>query len=144
MDATLDPTRTVGVTHAPYRGKPAYLAAARAPLPAATASTAGQPRPCTQRTQACDERLRAELAGVDGQVLALSTPPSEVELQALRLSLVQLRALLRPYPDLTSEADELAQRVEGLPSLSANDQAAAHKRMLELLDLLRVQLAAAQ
>ncbi|HEX8953291.1 MAG TPA: hypothetical protein VF945_15660, partial [Polyangia bacterium] len=88
--------------------------------------------------------LRALLAAVDGQLLALSTPPTDVQLAALRLDLAQVEPLLAPYPDMTSERDELAALVDKLPSLSEIDQGTARKRMIELGDLIRVQLAAAQ
>jgi hypothetical protein len=135
------PINTIGHSHEPYRGKPAYLASARPLLP--TVHAPPQPE-CAQRSQKCDDRLRALLASLDGEVLALSTPPTQLELQALQLSLAQIQPLLVPYPDMTSERDELAHLVDVLPSQTEVDQQATRHRMTELSDLLRVQLAAAQ
>jgi hypothetical protein len=134
---------TIGHTHDPYQGKPKYLAAARPMLPT-TSDTAKNPNPCAQRSPACDERLRALLASIDGQILALSTPATEVQLKALSLDVAQAEPLLAAYPDITSERDELADLVDKMPTLSDIDQGAAKKRMVELSDLIRVQLAAAQ
>jgi hypothetical protein len=134
----------VGHSHEPYRGKPKYLAEARPMLPTTSAPKAGADNPCSVRSPQCDERLRAVLASIDGQILALSNPPTQVELQALRLELIQLTPLLAAYPDVAAERQELGETVEKLPSLTPIDQAAARKRLVELSDLIRVQLAAAQ
>ncbi len=131
---------TIGHTHRPYSGKPKYLAEARPMLP----TTSGNANPCATRSAACDERLRAILASIDGQILSLSSPPTDVQLAALRLDIAQAQPLLAPYPDITAERDELAELVDKLPTMKSIDQDAAKKRMLELADLLRVQLAAAQ
>ena len=134
---------TIGHTHEPYAGKPKYLAAARPMLPT-TSAEKGNANPCAQRSPACDERLRALLASIDGQILALSTPATDVQLKALSLDVAQVEPLLAPYSDVTSERDELADLVDKLPSMTEIDQGAAKKRMVELSDLIRVQLAAAQ
>ena len=84
------------------------------------------------------------MAALDGQILALSAPPTELQISALRLQLEQLRPLLAPYSDITSEGDELGGVIDKLPSLSAVDVAAAKRRMTELSDLIRVQLAAGE
>jgi hypothetical protein len=139
----LPPPTGIGHTHVPYRGKPAYLASAR-PLIPTTSTVAGADNPCPVRSRACDERLRALLASLDGQILALSTPPTELQLQAMRLQLLQITPLLTPYPDMAAERDELGVLVEKLPTQTELQQAATRKRMTELTDLLRVQLAAAQ
>jgi hypothetical protein len=136
------PANAVGRSHRPYGGKPQYLASTRPMLPT-TSQAPAQPE-CAQRSEKCDDRLRAVLATVDGQLLALSRPPTELQLQALRLQLDQLRPLLAPYPDMMSEADELNELATRLPSQNDIDQEATKKRMTELSDLLRVQLAAAQ
>ncbi len=137
------PAEAVGRTHTPYRGKPAYLAASRPLYP-----TTSQPQPpqqeCARRSEKCDDRLRATLASIDGQILALSTPPTPVQLQALKLELIELHPLLAPYPDITAERDELAMLVDRLPTQNDVEQAATRRRMKELSDLIRVQLAAAQ
>ncbi len=144
------PVDAPGRTHKPYEGKPQYLASAR-PLQATTSpSQAQQPQQqatepeCTQRSQRCDERLRAVLASIDGQILTLSTPPTPIELQALKLQVEELRPLLGPYPDITAEADELAGLVDQLPSQKESTQTTTKRRLVELADLIRVQLAAAQ
>lgn len=134
---------TIGHTHQPYGGIPKYLAEARPMLPT-TSDKQANTNPCARRSAECDERLRALLASIDGQLLALSTPPTDVQLAALRLDVAQVQPLLAPYPDITSERDELASLVDKLPSLQEVDQGAAKKRMIELADLIRVQLAAAQ
>jgi hypothetical protein len=134
----------VGHSHEPYRGKPKYLAEARPMLPTTSAPKAGAENPCNVRSPECDQRLRAVLASIDGQILALSDPPTQVELQALRLELIQLTPLLSAYPDVAAERQELGEVVEKLPSQTPIDQAAARKRLVELTDLIRVQLAAAQ
>jgi hypothetical protein len=134
----------VGHSHEPYRGKPKYLAEARPMLPTTSAPQPGADNPCNVRSPECDQRLRAVLASIDGQILSLSNPPTQVELQALRLQLIQLTPLLSPYPDVAAERQELGEVVEKLPSLSSIDQATARKRLVELSDLIRVQLAAAQ
>jgi hypothetical protein len=132
--ATLSP---VGQTHEPYRGKPKYLAEAR---PLQPQGKPASDNPCQQRSRACDDRLRAALAAIDGHILAMSTPPTETELAALRLSLDQVGPLLAPYPDIAAEREELGT----LPSASPVDQETKRKRMTELTDLIRIQLAAAQ
>jgi hypothetical protein len=139
------PPGAPGYSHEPYAGKPKYLAEARPlyptnqPQPQATAAN-----PCQKRSRTCDDRLRAVLVSIDGQILALQSPPTDVQLQALRLSLIELTPLLTPYPDMAAERDELGELVEKLPRQSLIDQGATRKRMTELTDLIRVQLAAAQ
>ena len=142
-DEALPPRDAIGQSHAPYGGKPKYLASAR-PMQPTTAPVAPAEPECAKRTQRCDERLRAVLATIDGQILALSNPPTDLQLQTLRLQLAELKPLLAPYPDMQSESDELAAVVDNLPQLSQIDQAPARRRMTELTDLVRVQLAAAQ
>ena len=132
-----------GHSHTPYAGKPKYLASAR-PMQPTTSPVAPAEPDCAKRSQRCDERLRAVLASIDGQILALSNPPTDLQMQTLRLQLAELKPLLAPYPDMQAEADELAAVVENLPPLSDIDQASARRRMTELTDLVRVQLAAAQ
>jgi hypothetical protein len=132
-----------GRTHRPYAGKPKYLAAAR-PLQPTTSAAPGADNPCATRSAGCELRLRAQLAAVDGQILALAAPPTETELQALHASLAELTPLLAAYPDLDSERDELTTMVEKLPTQAPVDQATAKRRMIELTDLLRLQLSAAQ
>ena len=136
-------TGTVGHTHRPYTGKPKYLAEARPLLPT-TSDEKGNENPCAKRSVTCDERLRALLASIDGQILALSSPPTDVQLAALRLDVAQVQPLLAPYSDITAERDELAALVDKMPSLNEIDQGAAKKRLIALADLIRVQLAAAQ
>ncbi|MCA1663746.1 MAG: hypothetical protein LC659_05685, partial [Myxococcales bacterium] len=108
----------VGHSHEPYRGKPKYLAEARPMVPTRSAPKTGADNPCNVRSARCDERLRAVLASIDGQILALSNPPTPVELQALRLQLIQLTPLLSPYPDVAAERQELGDVVEKLPTLT--------------------------
>ena len=133
---------TIGRSHEPYHGKPAYLAEAR---PLVNVNATSEPRnDCVQRSVACDQRLRATLAALDGQLLALSTPPQDVEMQALQLSIVELEPLLAPYPDLMAEQHELVTTVPKLPTQPLAIQSSTRKRLLELSDLLRLQLAAAQ
>ena len=136
----------VGHSHEPYTGKPKYLAESRPLLPTTsdTGPTAGAPNPCQTRTTVCDDRLRAVLASIEAQSLALSNPPTPLEVQSLRLSILQLTPLLTPYPDMLSERDELGQIVEKLPETPAAKQGPLRKRMSDLIDLIRVQLAAAQ
>lgn len=134
---------TVGNTHRPYAGKPKYLAEARPMLPTTSDNKANE-NPCARRSPTCDARLRALLASIDGQLLALSSPPTDVQLAALRLDVAQVQPLLAPYSDVTAERDELAGLVDKLPSMNEVDQGTAKKRMIELADLIRVQLAAAQ
>jgi hypothetical protein len=136
------PAAAIGRSHAPYTGKPKYLAAARPLQP--TTSTPANDNPCARRSQTCEDRLRAVLASLDGQILALSAPPTELQLSALRLQVEQLRPLLAPYSDITSEGDELSGVIDKLPSLRAIDVPAAKRRMTELSDLIRVQLAAGE
>ncbi|MCU1281821.1 MAG: hypothetical protein JWM53_5367 [bacterium] len=138
------PAHAPGYSHTPYAGKPKYLAEAR-PLQATTSrKPPASENPCARRTRTCEDRLRAVLASLDGQILALSTPPTELQVSALRLQVEQLAPLLAAYPDVTSEGDELAATVDKLPSLSAIDAGTARRRLTELSDLIRVQLAAAQ
>jgi len=137
------PPNSPGHSHVPYVGVPKYLAAAR-PLQATTPSVTRTEPACATRSQRCDDRLRAVLATIDGQILALTSPPSETQLAALKLQLVELQPLLAPYPDMMAERDELADLIDKLPTLGDVDQAAAKRRMTELTDLVRVQLAAAQ
>jgi hypothetical protein len=136
------PPNSPGHSHIPYVGVPKYLAAAR-PLQATTSTIKKEPE-CATRSQRCDDRLRAVLATIDGQILAMTRPPSETQLAALKLQLVELQPLLAPYPDMMSERDELASLIDKFPTLSEVDQASARRRMTELTDLVRVQLAAAQ
>lgn len=124
-------------------GRPPYLAAARPLLPTRE-PTAGAPNPCRTRSTECDTRLRALLASLDGQILALQSPPTDLEMQSLRLVVLQLTPLLTPYPDMAAERDELGDLVEKLPTAPPRRQEAIKRRMTEVTDLLRVQLAAAQ
>lgn len=137
------PYDTVGHTHEPYRGRPKYLAEARPMLPE-NQPAAGAPNPCQTRSATCDERLRAVLASIEAQILAMQTPPTALELQSLRLSVLQLTPLLTPYPDMMSERDELGQLIEKLPETPPAQQGAIRNRMTEVTDLLRIQLAGAQ
>jgi hypothetical protein len=138
------PPNAPGVSHAPYQGKPQYLAAAR-PLQATTSAAAAAKAPeCATRSQACEDRLRATLASLDGQILALSAPATELQVSTLRLQAQQLAPLLAAYPDVQAEGDELAATVEKLPAMSAVDVGSARRRLTELTDLIRVQLAAGE
>jgi hypothetical protein len=134
---------TIGHTHMPYTGIPKYLAEAR-PLRPTREPVAGAPNPCQTRSTECDDRLRAVLASLEGQILALQTPPTELQLQALRLAVLQLTPLLTPYPDMMSERDELGDLVEELPTVPPARQPELKQRMSQVTDLIRVQLAAAQ
>ena len=136
------PPNSPGHSHVPYTGRPKYLASART-LQATTTVVKKEPE-CATRSQRCDDRLRAVLATIDGQILALTVPPSETQLAALKLQLVELQPLLVPYPDMAAERDELADLVERFPTLNEVDQSSARRRMTQLADLVRVQLAAAQ
>ena len=136
------PVSAPGYSHAPYAGKPKYLAAAR-PLQA-TSIKAPADKACAARSQPCEDRLRAVLASLDGQILALSAPPTELQLSALRLQVAQLGPLLAPYPDIASESDELGGVIAKLPTLTAVDVGPARRRLTELTDLIRVQLAAGE
>jgi hypothetical protein len=137
------PPNSPGHSHVPYVGVPKYLASAR-PLQATTSNMVQKEPECATRSQRCDDRLRAVLATIDGQILAMTRPPSETQLAALKLQLVELQPLLAPYPDMMSERDELASLIDKMPTLSEVDQNSARRRMTELTDLVRVQLAAAQ
>lgn len=134
---------TVGHTHRPYTTKPKYLAEAR-PLYPTREPVAGAVNPCQTRSATCDDRLRAVLASIEGQILALHTPLTDLDLQALRLSVLQLTPLITPYPDMLAERNELGQLVEKLPTVPPAKQAEVRRRMSQLTDLLRIQLAAAQ
>jgi hypothetical protein len=138
-----DEPRLVGHSHQAYGGKPAYLAAARPLQPTVTSDGTTEPPPCPTRSAACDARLRATLAALDGQVLALATPASDLELQALGLTVRELGPLLAPWGDLGSQHKELAQRVDDLKTQAPAQQAETKKRMITLADLLRVQVAGA-
>jgi hypothetical protein len=139
----VDPNREIGRTHRPYDAHPAYMLAANRPL-YAEARPPGEDNPCRRRSSACETRLRAELAALDGELLALGEPPTATQLQALQLTVQNLQPLLAPYPDLQSERQELAQHIAQLPTLSLVRQEAARRRMIELSDLLRVQLTASE
>lgn len=132
---------TIGRSHNPYHGKPAYLAETR---PLVTVSPSAPRNDCLQRSLACDQRLRATLAALDGQLLALSAPPRDVELQGLEMSANELEGLLVPFPDLAAEQHELKATLPLLAGQPLALQTATRKRLLELSDLLRLQLAAAQ
>lgn len=133
---------TIGHSHTPYRGKPAYLAEAR-PLQPLRADDSGPPR-CDPPTPACTQQTRATLAALDGQLLALSTPPRDVELRAIQISLYELSGLMAGYPDALGEQAEMKQLLEKLPNQPAAEQAGTKKRMVELGDLMRLQLASEQ
>jgi hypothetical protein len=141
--ASVDPTIAVGRTHQGYHGKPVYLAAAR-PLPPSVTTQPEPPNPCRTRSDDCDDKLRAALAGLDLQVLALAAPATELQLRALELAARNLAPLLAPYPDLQPEADEVAKLATELPTHPAAEQGPIKKRLIELSDLLRVQVAAGQ
>src|SRR4051812_15627318 len=144
-EAPPKPVDAVGHTHRPYEGKPQYLASARPMQPTTSHDQAPAPQSeCAQRTQKCEDRLRGVLASIDGQLVALSTPPTELQLRTLKLQLDELQPLLAPYSDITSERDELADLTDKIASQTEIDQALTKKRMTELSDLIRVQLAAAQ
>ncbi|MGZ3429757.1 MAG: hypothetical protein ACXVCV_24065, partial [Polyangia bacterium] len=142
---------TPGHSHVPYTGVPKYLASSR-PMQATTSGPrleghTPKPEPgdsCAMKSRACEERLRAVLAALDGEVLALSAPPTELQLSALRLQVAQLQPLLAPYTDITAEAEELGNVVAKLPFLPALQQSPARRRLIELTDLIRVQLAAGE
>ena len=70
--------------------------------------------------------------------------PAVRHVQALRLQLIQLTPLLAAYPDIAAERQELGDIVEKLPTQTPIDQASSRKRLVELADLIRVQLAAAE
>src|SRR5437764_687489 len=105
-------------------------------LPVARPATRAD-NPCAQRSRVCDDRLRAQLAAIDGQVLALTTPPTDNQRTALKLSLTEMQPLLAPYSDVTAEADELAQIVDKLPAATEIEQGALTQRMTQLTDLIR-------
>jgi len=134
---------TVGHTHKPYTGKPRYLAAGGPMYPTNPSPSVAALNPCQIRTPACDDRLRAVLAAIDGHILSMATPPTAAQLQALRLSVNELLPLLMPYPDVGAEGEEMGQLLQELPTLPEIGQARARKRMIALTDLIRVQLAAA-
>jgi hypothetical protein len=136
-----DPGLELGQTHRPYAGRPAYLAS-NAPLYA-------EARPlvtdtCRLRSAGCDARLRAQLAALDGQLLALSEPPTETQQKALALTVQNLEPLLQPYPDLMVQHHELTERVCELATVPVSRQRELRRRLIELSDLLRVQLAASK
>jgi hypothetical protein len=132
-----------GRSHTPYTGKPKYLASAGPMLPTSNRPPAGF-NPCAVRSQPCEEQLRALLLSLDGQILGLSTPVTDLQLSALVAQARQLAPLLVPYQDMASEGDELLTVVARLPSMTSIDQRSARRRLIELADLIRVQLAAAQ
>jgi hypothetical protein len=133
------PQRGVGQSHEPYGGRPKYLAAAGPMLPTRDATRENL---CAVRSPSCIARLRTLLASVDAQILALESPPTGTEAQALRLAIAELTPLLAAYPDMMAERDELETLLDKYPALPSLQQAAAKRRMLELADLLRVELAA--
>ena len=137
------PPNAVGLSHAPYAAIPKYLAEARPLLPTRPLAPAPD-EGCAKLTRECEDRLRAVLATIDGQILALSTPPTELQISTLRTAMAQLVPLLAAFPDMASERDELSFTIDRLPTLKELDQASARKRMTELTDLIRVQLAAAR
>jgi hypothetical protein len=141
------PSPMIGQAHQPYRGKPSYLATARDTMYQTRAideRDASAQAPCVSRSATCDDRLRAVLASIDAQVVALGSPPSPVQVKALELAIIELTPLLTPYPDMTAERNELGALVEKLATLSPAQRERAEKRMTQLTDLMRIQLAAAQ
>ena len=138
------PLDAPGRSHTPYAATPRYLAEARPLLPTTSTSKTTEQQPCAVRSKSCEDRLRAVLASFEGQLLALSTPPTELQLEALRLQVEQLEPLLVPYTDITSEGNEIAHIVAKLPSLKPIELKPARRRLTVLTDLIRVQLAAAQ
>jgi hypothetical protein len=136
------PPDAPGRSHNPYTGIPKYLAEAR-PLRATNDVAREAPAECAAQSTVCDDRLRAVLATIDGQILALSTPPTELQMTALKLATAQLAPLLVPYPDMMAERDELVAAVANFSALTLIDQALSRRRLTELTDLIRVQLAAA-
>lgn len=136
------PASAPGRSNMPYTGKPKYLAAARPLQP--TASAPADANPCAQRSRICEDRLRAILASLDGQILALSSPPTALQVSTLRLQSQQLRPLLAPYPDVAAEGSELGGVIDKLPTLEPFEIGPARRRLTELSDLIRVQLAAGE
>lgn len=140
-------SRPVGQTDRPYEGTPAYLerqerevarvASARWP----GGQVAG-PRPMPPGVRA--DRLRALLAATDALLVALppERAPEPSELDALRLTVADLRETLAPFTDITAEAEELAQHLEALPETPLGRQARTRARMKELVDLIRLQIMA--
>jgi hypothetical protein len=136
----LPPMEVVGQTHAPYTGKPAYLDEAAPPRYAGRGWPGGQvagPRalPAGERR----ERLRALLAAVDAHSVSVETLG---DVRALQLTADEIVELVRPWPDLNAEADELRHIVTNLPKLPPKERDRARARMNQLTDLLRLQLLA--
>jgi hypothetical protein len=136
-----DPLADAGSSHQPYVGKPVYLASAR---PMANVGPTQEAQPCASRSAACDAKLRAALADLDLQTLALSTPPTDLQLQALTLAVHNVNPLLAAYPDVQAEGDEIGRLTADLPTHSVAEQAAVKQRLVELSDLIRIQIAAAR
>jgi hypothetical protein len=134
------PAEMIGQTHQPYHGRPSYLASAGLMHATRPVGESG----CTTPTPDCVERLRAVLTALDGHVLALTAEPTPVQVQGLRLAIIELTPLLTPYPDMLPERTELGVLVEKLPTASPTQVPLLQKRMTELVDLMRIQLAGAQ
>ena len=105
-----------GIRTQPYEGKPN--------ISPRRGRAADEQRARGRRTDDVRHALRRNVTSgyarcwrsIDGQILALSNPPTDLQLQTLRLQLIQLAPLLAPYPDMRSEQHELAAVVAKLPS----------------------------
>jgi hypothetical protein len=137
----------VGTSSAPFTARPRYLASASPlefgvpPAPGAERVPVVGSRPLPEGSERT--RLRSLLAAVDAQLAAVELGPTPEELTALTLTAHALSELLRPYPDLYRDAEELRALAEKLPSASSAEAARARRRIGDLADLIRLQLAAA-
>jgi hypothetical protein len=139
----------------PYTAIPRYLvsaassdfglSSARPSVPEAAEVPVAGPRPLPIGVPR--ERVRVLLAVVDAHLAALGLVGEPKQMAADQTALVdatrELARLVKAYPDLWSDAEEMRVLAEKLP-LPAAKADRARARMSELTDLIRLQLAAAK
>lgn len=126
----------IGQTHVPYTGEPASLAPKRQPEPL----FAARGDAFTTRMRSPAERqkeLRGLLADADALLAA-------DDVAALPPILREMDLLLRPYPDIKAEMDELEKHTVEWESATSLQKLRIKHRMEDLIDLIRLQLFAAR
>ncbi|HEY7955317.1 MAG TPA: hypothetical protein VII38_08485 [Polyangia bacterium] len=138
---------TIGESHRPYTGVPWYMELNRQERAAAPAVSVppGEREPVVGGQIPKGERLdrlRALLAAADAEIVLIGPNQTEADQRALTLTVGEIVTLLKPYPDIAAEADELRELTAKLPATRAIELTQVKRRMGELTDLIRVQLLA--
>lgn len=126
----------IGETHVPYTGVPAGLAPKPAPAP--LYATRGDAFSARMRSPSERQKeLRGLLADADALLAA-------DDIAALPPVLREADLLLRTYPDIKAEIDELEKHTVEWESAAPIEKMRLKHRMEDLIDLIRLQLFAAR